>query len=243
MNQYKSHLIFLHEKKLKFVAGKMLHSSHVGLFQWLWNATLFVLENLLCTKHTDSIKAHLMQIVTTDQRPRSPLYDSNMVIMFYRLQVNASSPNWKLAYHGHFFPHFFDTLSSPGTWMQHLMLCFLTPSYETLIYRTLLHPWVHSPKSSNLLQCSESVSSSWPMALGWNVTAATLCSLRCCRSLLNPGSVIGPTRLNDLRPRGAGLLLLVTVVGDRVADLLILTDMDDHAGSGRSGSVEFILLS
>lgn len=75
------------------------------------------------------------------------------------------------------------------------------------------------------------------------MTAATLCSLLCCRSLLNPGSVVGATRLNDLRPRGARLVLLVAVVGDRVADLLILADMDDHAGSGRGGSVEFILLS
>lgn len=92
------------QEKVKYVARKMLHSSHVGLFQQLCNTTLFLLENLLCTKHTHSIKAHLMQIVTTDQRPRSPLYDSSMVIVFYRLQMNASSPNWKLAYHGHFFP-------------------------------------------------------------------------------------------------------------------------------------------
>lgn len=123
----------------------MLHSSHVGLFRRLRDTTLFLLKNLLCTKHTHSIKAHLMQIVTTDQRPRSPLYDSSMVIVFYRLQMNASSPNWKLACHGH-FPPFFDTLSSPGTWMQHLMLCFLTPSYETFIYRTLLHPLGAFPK-------------------------------------------------------------------------------------------------
>lgn len=75
------------------------------------------------------------------------------------------------------------------------------------------------------------------------MTATTLCSLLCCHSLLNPGSVIGATCLNDLRPRGARLVILVTVVGDRVADLLILTDMDNHAGSGRGGSVEFILLS
>lgn len=130
-------------EKLKYVARKMLHSSHVGLSQWLCNTTLFVLESILCTKHTDLVKAHIMPIVTTDQRPRSPSYDSTMVIMFHQLPMNASSPNWKLAYHGHFFP-FFDTLSSHGTWMQHLMLCFLTPSYEMLIYRTLQHPWVHS---------------------------------------------------------------------------------------------------
>lgn len=75
------------------------------------------------------------------------------------------------------------------------------------------------------------------------MTAATLCSLLSCHSLLNPGTVIGAPCLNDLRPRGGRLVILVTVVGDRVADLLIVTDMDNHAGSGRGGSVEFIFLS
>lgn len=70
------------------------------------------------------------------------------------------------------------------------------------------------------------------------MTAATLCR----RSLLDPGSVIGAPCLNDLRPRVARHVILVTVVGDRIADLLILADVDHHAGSGGGGSVEFILL-
>lgn len=80
------------------------------------------------------------------------------------------------------------------------------------------------------------------MASGQIVTAATLCSLLCHHSLLNPGRVIGATRLNDLRPRGASLVILVTVVGDRVADLLILADVHDHTRGGGGGSVKFILL-
>lgn len=80
------------------------------------------------------------------------------------------------------------------------------------------------------------------MASGQIVTAATLCSLFFHHSLLNPGRVIGATRLNDLRPRGAGLVILVTVVGDRVADLLILADVHDHTRGGGGGSMKFILL-
>lgn len=112
-------------------------NQHSNLLQWLCKRTLSALEKLPCTKHTDLVKAHLIQNVSTIQRSRSTYCDSNVVNMFYRLQMNASSPNWP------FFLSLWHSSLSHGTWMQHLTLCFLTPSYEMLIYRKFLPPQVH----------------------------------------------------------------------------------------------------
>lgn len=126
-------------EKLKYLARKMLHSSHVGPFQWLCNTT--VRENLVCTKHTD--------LVTFDaNRQHRPKTQKSLVRQHYAHHVLSITneciiSELKTSISWPFFP-FFDTLSSHGTWMQHVMLCFLTPSYEILLYRTLLHPWVHS---------------------------------------------------------------------------------------------------
>lgn len=159
-----------------------------------------------------------------------------MVNMFSRLQMNASSPNCG---------HFSLTLTLvPFPW--DLNAAFDTMFSDSIIWNAHLQeiaaPSGAFPKSSNLLQSSKSICSSWPMASGQTVTAATLCSLLCHHSLLDPGRVIGAARLNDLGPRGASLVLLVAVAGDRVADLLILADMHDHARGGGGGSMKFILL-
>lgn len=82
-------------------------NQHSDLLQWLCNRTLSALEKLPCTKHTDLVKAHSVLNVSTIQRSRSTYCGSNMVNMFYRLQMNASSPNC-----GHFFS-LFDTLPFP----------------------------------------------------------------------------------------------------------------------------------
>ena len=65
---------------------------------------------------------------------------------------------------------------------------------------------------------------------------------RCHSSLLDAGRVVGASRLDDLRPRWAGLVVLVAVVRGRAVATLVLADVDDHAGGGGRGGVELILL-
>lgn len=64
---------------------------------------------------------------------------------------------------------------------------------------------------------------------------------RCC-SLLNSGRVVGASCLDDLWPRGAGLVVLVAVVGGGAVTTLVLTDVDNHARGGGRGRVELVLL-
>lgn len=106
--------------------------------EWLCNRTLSALEKLPCTKHRFQVKAHLMQNVTTKQRSRSTLCDlqMNCKLMLYLQTQNSIS--WPF-----FFLSLWHPVLSHGTWMQHLTLCFLSPAYEMLIYRKLLHPRVH----------------------------------------------------------------------------------------------------
>lgn len=61
-------------------------------------------------------------------------------------------------------------------------------------------------------------------------------------SLLDARRVVGASRLDDLRPLGTGLVVLVAVVGGRAVAALILAHVDDHAGGGGRGSVELVLL-
>lgn len=62
------------------------------------------------------------------------------------------------------------------------------------------------------------------------------------RSLLDSGGVVGTSRLDDLGPRLAGLVILVAVVGGRAVATLVLADVDHHAGGGGRGSVELVLV-
>lgn len=62
------------------------------------------------------------------------------------------------------------------------------------------------------------------------------------RSLLDSRRVVGASRLDDLRPLGAGLVVLVAVVRGRAVAMLVLAHVDDHAGGGGRGSVELVLL-
>lgn len=62
------------------------------------------------------------------------------------------------------------------------------------------------------------------------------------RSLLDSGRVVGASRLDDLWPRGAGLVVLVAVVGSGAVAVLVLTDVDNHARGGGRGRVELVLL-
>lgn len=67
------------------------------------------------------------------------------------------------------------------------------------------------------------------------------------RSLLDSGREVGASRLDDLGPRGAGLVVLVAVVrgGAAVtagAAVLVLAHVHDHAGGGGRGRVELVLL-
>lgn len=62
-------------------------------------------------------------------------------------------------------------------------------------------------------------------------------------SLLHPGAVVRTPRLDDFGTRGAGLVVLVAVVGGRaVAAALVVADVYDHAGGGGGGSVELVLV-
>lgn len=65
---------------------------------------------------------------------------------------------------------------------------------------------------------------------------------RCGRSLLHSGRKVGAPRLDDLRPQGAGLVILVAVVGGRAVAALVLADVDDDAGGGGGGSVQLVLV-
>lgn len=68
------------------------------------------------------------------------------------------------------------------------------------------------------------------------------------RSLLDSGREVGASRLDDLGPWGAGLVVLVAVVGSGAAvaaaanAVLVLTHVHDHAGGGGCGRVELVLL-
>lgn len=64
----------------------------------------------------------------------------------------------------------------------------------------------------------------------------------CSRSLLDSGRVVGASRLDDLRPSGGGLIIVVAVIGGRAVPVLVLADVDDHAGGGGRGGVELVRL-
>lgn len=61
-------------------------------------------------------------------------------------------------------------------------------------------------------------------------------------SLLDSGRVVRASRLDDLWPRGAGLVVLVTVIGGGAVAALVLTDVDNHTRGGGRGRVELVLL-
>lgn len=107
-----SSLLFLYQKQTQYLPRRMLHSSHVGRISIQICCSgcvtgLYLHLKSFLAQNTDLVKAHLIQNVSTIQRSRSTYCDSNMVNMFYRLQMNASSPNC-----GHFLS-IFDTLPFP----------------------------------------------------------------------------------------------------------------------------------
>lgn len=96
--QTPSHLLFLHEKNSNTLPERCC-------IQVMWvrfnGCVIRLRENLVCTKHTD--------LVTFDaNRQHRPKTQKSLVRQHYAhhvlsIKMNASSPNWKLAYHGHFF--------------------------------------------------------------------------------------------------------------------------------------------
>lgn len=123
---------------------------------------------------------------------------------------------------------------------------FVTMFSHSLLWNAQLQdtaaPSSTFPKSLNVLHSSESMLSSSPITSGWNVTAVTLRPPACRRSLLDSGCVVRASCLDDLRPRSAGLVILVAVVRGGTVAALVLTDMDDYAGGGGRGRVKLVLL-
>lgn len=148
-------------------------------------------------------------------------YDQNINVLFVKL---ASSPKLKFTswnYHLMAKLQFY-----PMDLNAALTLCFLSPSYEMLVYRTSRHLQAPSPKLSERVEVLT------------NHVRMNYYS----RSLLDTGRVVGPSRLDDLWSWWAGLVVLVAVVGGRAVAALILADVNDHAGGCGRGGVELVLL-
>ena len=63
------------------------------------------------------------------------------------------------------------------------------------------------------------------------------------RSLLDSSHKVGPSRLDDLGTRGAGLVVVVAVVGTRAVGVVVLAHVHHHAGGGGRGRVELVLVT
>ncbi|KAF3857313.1 hypothetical protein F7725_009172 [Dissostichus mawsoni] len=61
--------------------------------------------------------------------------------------------------------------------------------------------------------------------------------MKCLFSLLHSGREVGAPCLDDLRPQGAGFVVLVTVVGGGAVASLVIADVDDDTGGGGVASV------
>lgn len=136
--QKPSHLLFLHEKNSNMLPERcciqVMWVRFNGCVTRLYLKIFFAQNTDLVTFDASCQHRPKTQKSFVRQHYGHHVLSITNKCIISKLKISISWP---------FFP-FFDTLSSHGTWMQHVMLCFLTPSYEILLYRTLLHPWVHS---------------------------------------------------------------------------------------------------